>query len=141
MTVSILGACFLEESWMDGVASPSANIAGTVYLHMSKRIDAYHQGMKRLTSFMEMFLTDGEPPSPQQIDEEYRAIDSLRNIPYRLHAPETPIDFEGGFFVLIGEEYERYDDALPAFLQVCFLPASMDSSKEINRFLTMLPIQ
>lgn len=108
---------------------------------MSKRIDAYNKGMKRLVSFMEIFLNEGEPPSAQQIDEEYRAIDSLRSIPYALHSPEAPIDPDNGFIVIIGESYERYDDALPVSLQICILPASMDSPKEINRFLTMLPIE
>ncbi|MGC9326444.1 MAG: hypothetical protein ACP5I1_02305 [Candidatus Hinthialibacter sp.] len=86
-------------------------------------------------------MNDGELPSAQQIDDEYSAIDSLRNIPYELHAPETPIDVQEGFIVLIGEEYERYDDALPVMLQIRFLSASLDSPKEINRFLTLLPIQ
>jgi hypothetical protein len=108
---------------------------------MSKRIDAYRKGLERFFQFTELYLAQGTIPPPEDIDAELKSIDALRSIEYAVMVPERPIENKAGFIALIGEEYTRYDDALPSLLRICFLPDELDAPKEINRRMTMMPIE
>lgn len=108
---------------------------------MSKRIEAYRKGLERFFQFAEYHLTQGTIPPPEDIDAELKSIESLRSMEYAVMVPEKPIQAEAGFIIMIGEEFTRYDDALPSLLRICFLPNELDTPKEINRRMTMMPIE
>ena len=107
---------------------------------MSKRRDEYNKALDRLTRFLEMFYKLESIPSRDDILDEYTSIAQLHNIPLNLEFSDQPLDSEKGFFFMVGEEFERFDDILPVIINITLLPGSIDEPKELNRFFTSLPI-
>ncbi len=107
---------------------------------MSKRRDEYNKALDRLTKFLEMFFKLESTPSEDDILDEYKAITQLRNIPLILELSHQPLDRDDGFFFMVGEEFERFDDVLPVAMHITLLPNSIDEPKELNRYFTSLPI-
>lgn len=108
---------------------------------MSKRADIYRKGLDRFFQFAENYISQQPSPSLEEIDAEWKAIEGLRSIPYEVMAPVTSLKSPTGFIVLIGEEYIRYDDVLPSLIRICLLPEELDTPKEINRRMAMMPIE
>lgn len=107
---------------------------------MSKRIDTYRKGLERFFKFAEYYIVQQTSPPLEEIDAEWKSIDGLRSIPYEVMAPDTKTKAPTGFTIMIGEEYARYDDTLPSLIRICLLPNELDTPKEINRRMTMMPI-
>lgn len=108
---------------------------------MSKKQDEYRHGLERLFQYLEIFLRERTIPTCEEIEAEWRATDGLRPIPHSIHLSSDIQVAEDGFIFLLGEEYERYDDRLPTAIRLYLLPAHQDVPKEINRFLTLQPIE
>lgn len=103
---------------------------------MGKRQQKYQDGFNRFCHFLEIFLKDNILPSESDIRGEYQAIESLRPLTLTIDQPTELFEASEPFFFLLCEEYERYDNIFPSGLILTILPLSMDSQKEINRFLT-----
>lgn len=108
---------------------------------MSKKQEEYRNGLERLFQYLEIFLRERTIPTYEEIEAEWRATDGLRPIPHSIHLSSDTQAEEEGIIFLLGEEYERYDDQLPAAIRLFLLPANQDIPKEINRFLTLQPIE
>lgn len=104
---------------------------------MSKRKEQYERGLKRLCHYLEIFFGEGIPPSRQEIEAEIESIPGLQSLQIEIHLPETPVKRSDGFFYLVGEHYERYDDILPVSVVVKILPAQQDEMKFIHQLLAM----
>jgi len=104
---------------------------------MSKRREQYDKAIERLSDYLTIFLKEKTIPSKDELLNEIGAIPSLRSMELQVSLPDDPKDVEEGFFFLLNEEYERYDDVLPAALRIQLLPQSQDDPKELNRFLTI----
>ena len=103
---------------------------------MSKRREQYEQGLERLCRFLEILLEEQKPPDLHEIKAEVDAIPVFRHIPVRIVPHNHPLKPQEGFFFLLGEEYEQYDDVLPAGLNLFILPHSLSPQKQINKFIT-----
>ncbi len=107
---------------------------------MSKRRDEYNKALDRLTKFLEMFFKLESIPSKDDILDEYKSITQFRNIPVKIDFYDQPLDSDEGYFFMVGEEFERFDDVLPVAMHITLLPNSIDEPKELNRYFTSLHI-
>ncbi|MEW6238795.1 MAG: hypothetical protein AB1656_25710 [Candidatus Omnitrophota bacterium] len=104
---------------------------------MSKRREQYEKAIERLSDFLAIFLKEKTIPSKDELLQEIGAIPSLRSMEIQVSLPNDPKETEEGFFFLLNEEYERYNDVLPSAIRILLLPQSQDDPKELNRFLTI----
>ncbi|RJP30459.1 MAG: hypothetical protein C4527_09795 [Candidatus Omnitrophota bacterium] len=103
---------------------------------MSKRREQYENGLERLFGFLAILSNEKELPTIKEIRAEIDAIRSLRPFKINISIPPHLSDTENGFFFLVNETYERYDDNFPQELDILLLPASLHNRKELDKFIT-----
>lgn len=104
---------------------------------MSKRQQEYKKGLEQLCEFLDILLQETDLPSPQEVKAELDAIHALRSVHISFQFPRSILDLKDGYFFLIREEYSRYDDVLPEYVDIYAYPAEMDDPKKLDR-LTMI---
>ncbi|MDX9753390.1 MAG: hypothetical protein RBU29_05475 [bacterium] len=103
---------------------------------MSKRHQEYKDGLERLCEFLDILLREKEIPTPQEVKAELDSIQALRSVHITLRFPRSLLELKEGYFFLISEEFARYDDIYPEYVDIYAYPAEMDDPKKLDR-LTM----
>ncbi len=101
---------------------------------VSKRRREYERGLARFLEYLDIFLRRQTLPDRYDIRLEIESIPSLRklNIEYSFEPPEE----EEGFFFLLKEDYERYDDVIPSNIEITTQPLSMAEVDNLEKHIS-----
>ncbi len=102
---------------------------------VSKRRQAYLDGVEQICAYLEAFLERGETPDEDEIKAELKSIGAFRRIKTEIALPEQ--DPGEIYFLLVEEDYVRANDVVPEAVRIQLLPHKYDDQKTLDRLLTI----
>ena len=103
---------------------------------MSKRRTDYEKGIERLCDYLLILLQEESKLALEEIKAELESITALRSLGISVNVSPDLTD-PNNYFIIIHEDYNRYDDVLPESVEIYVMPGDLDEPKKLDRMFTM----